>query len=140
MDEDTPTFDAATSLASLPTTGPVAAKGGKPRGGGARNASTKPRKKELTDEQRNKFRSAFQALEAFKAQHEGKSFNLTHCWTVINGEKKFKAQYGTLRAREGKEVVEEHGGGDRSRGERPTPRKRTSARRHHLSCKLLCKA
>uniref|UniRef100_A0A453F0T7 No apical meristem-associated C-terminal domain-containing protein n=1 Tax=Aegilops tauschii subsp. strangulata TaxID=200361 RepID=A0A453F0T7_AEGTS len=26
---------------------------------------------------------AFQALEAFKVQHDGKSFNLSHCWRVI---------------------------------------------------------
>ncbi|KAE8801674.1 Lectin-domain containing receptor kinase A4.3 [Hordeum vulgare] len=34
---------------------------------------------------------AFQALEAFKAQHNGKCFNLSHCFRVIKDEEKFKA-------------------------------------------------
>ncbi|KAE8818691.1 Lectin-domain containing receptor kinase A4.3 [Hordeum vulgare] len=41
----------------------------------------------------------FQALEAFKVQHDGKAFHLAHCWTIINGEEKFKAQYASLLAR-----------------------------------------
>ncbi|XBI55503.1 hypothetical protein VPH35_037312 [Triticum aestivum] len=57
----------------------------------------------------------FQALEAFKVQHEGKSFNLSHCWRVINEEEKFKAQYDALMAREGKKSVEEVWEGEKSR-------------------------
>ncbi|XBI87449.1 hypothetical protein VPH35_025543 [Triticum aestivum] len=34
--------------------------------------------------------------KAFKVQHDGKSFNLYHCWMIINGEEKFKAQYAAL--------------------------------------------
>ncbi|KAE8801461.1 Lectin-domain containing receptor kinase A4.3 [Hordeum vulgare] len=33
----------------------------------------------------------FQALEALKVHHDGKAFHLAHCWTIINGEEKFKA-------------------------------------------------
>ncbi|KAE8798356.1 Lectin-domain containing receptor kinase A4.3 [Hordeum vulgare] len=33
----------------------------------------------------------FQALEAFKVQHNGKCFNLFHCFRVIKDEDKFKA-------------------------------------------------
>ncbi|KAE8821755.1 Phospholipid-transporting ATPase 1 [Hordeum vulgare] len=40
---------------------------------------------------------AFQALEAFMVQHEGNSFNLSHCWRIIKDEEKFKLQYATLR-------------------------------------------
>ncbi|KAE8803606.1 hypothetical protein D1007_20557 [Hordeum vulgare] len=36
---------------------------------------------------------AFRALEAFKDQHDSKSFNLTHYWMVIKEEEKFKMQY-----------------------------------------------
>ncbi|KAE8806451.1 C2 domain-containing protein [Hordeum vulgare] len=54
--------------------------------------------------------AVFQALEAFKVQHEGKAFHLVHCWTIINGEDKFKAQYAVLLARwGGGEAVEDHG-------------------------------
>ncbi|KAE8809753.1 C2 domain-containing protein [Hordeum vulgare] len=41
---------------------------------------------------------AFQALEAFKAQHEGKSFKLSHCWRINKDEEKFKLQYVALKA------------------------------------------
>ncbi|KAM3329464.1 hypothetical protein ACQJBY_026491 [Aegilops geniculata] len=67
---------------------------------------------------------AFQALEAFKVQHEGKSFNLSHCWRVINGEEKFKAQYAALMARGGKKAVEEVG-----EGKKPRPRGKTNSKK-----------
>ncbi|KAE8781210.1 Lectin-domain containing receptor kinase A4.3 [Hordeum vulgare] len=54
----------------------------------------------------------FQALEAFKVQQDGKASHLSHCWTIINGEEKFKVQYDALLAREGKEAVEDHGDGE----------------------------
>ncbi|KAE8790852.1 C2 domain-containing protein [Hordeum vulgare] len=54
----------------------------------------------------------FQALEAFKVHYEGKSFNLTNCWMIINGEEKFKVQYTAINVRGGKEVVEQHGEGE----------------------------
>ncbi|KAE8789803.1 Phospholipid-transporting ATPase 1 [Hordeum vulgare] len=56
----------------------------------------------------------FQALEAFKVQHDGKDFHLAHCWTIINGEDKFKAQYAPLLAHGGKEVVQDHGDGEKA--------------------------
>nr|XP_020166328.1 uncharacterized protein LOC109751856 [Aegilops tauschii subsp. strangulata] len=58
---------------------------------------------------------AFQALEAFKAQHEGKSFNLSRCWMVINEEEKFKAQYAAAKARGGGGAAEELGEGEKPR-------------------------
>ncbi|KAE8784324.1 Lectin-domain containing receptor kinase A4.3 [Hordeum vulgare] len=58
---------------------------------------------------------AFQALEAFKVQHQGKTFHLSHCRTIINEEEKFKAQYAALLAHGGKEVVEYHGDGEKAR-------------------------
>ncbi|KAE8801947.1 C2 domain-containing protein [Hordeum vulgare] len=64
---------------------------------------------------------AFHALEAFKAQHE-KSFNLVHCWMVINSGKKFRAQYAAAKARGGTEVVEKHG-----EEEIPQPRGNTNS-------------
>ncbi|KAE8821716.1 Lectin-domain containing receptor kinase A4.3 [Hordeum vulgare] len=57
----------------------------------------------------------FQALEAFKVQHDGKAFHLAHCLTIINGEEKFKAQYAALLARGGKEVVGDHGDREKAR-------------------------
>ncbi|KAE8818728.1 C2 domain-containing protein [Hordeum vulgare] len=57
----------------------------------------------------------FQALEAFKIQHEGKSFNLYHCWRIIKDEEKFKLQYAALIAHGGKEAVEEVGEGEKAR-------------------------
>ncbi|KAE8766767.1 Eyes absent-like protein 4 [Hordeum vulgare] len=54
-------------------------------------------------------------LEAFKVQHDGKAFHLAHCWTIINGEEKFKVQYAGLLARGGKEVVQDHGDGEKAR-------------------------
>ncbi|KAE8787729.1 C2 domain-containing protein [Hordeum vulgare] len=52
-------------------------------------------------------RHAFQVLEAFKVQHNGKCFNLSHCFRVIKDEVKFKAQYAVLKSRGGKQAVEE---------------------------------
>ncbi|KAE8812176.1 putative calcium/calmodulin-dependent protein kinase camk1 [Hordeum vulgare] len=49
----------------------------------------------------------FQALEAL-IHYEGKSFNLIQCWMIINEEEKFKAQYAAIKARGGKEALEEH--------------------------------
>ncbi|KAE8775492.1 Lectin-domain containing receptor kinase A4.3 [Hordeum vulgare] len=86
----------------------------------------------------NKFCASLESIEgrpvggldikymAFKAQHE-KSFNLVHCWMVINSDEKFRAQHAVAKARGGTEAVEEHGEGEtpRPRG-RPTRRKRTS--------------
>ena len=51
-------------------------------------------------------------MEASKVQHDGKSFNLFHCWMVINGEEKFKAQYAALKSRGGKQAMEEVGDGE----------------------------
>ncbi|KAE8797304.1 Phospholipid-transporting ATPase 1 [Hordeum vulgare] len=67
---------------------------------------------------------AFQALYAFKVQHEGKSFNLSHCWRIINHEKKFKIQYATLTSHGGKEAVEEI-----EEGEKPRPRGKTNSKK-----------
>ncbi|KAE8777027.1 DNA repair protein rhp54 [Hordeum vulgare] len=66
----------------------------------------------------------FQALEAFKVQHDGKAFYLSHCWTIIKGEEKFKAQYAALLARGGKEAVEDHGGGEKAQ-----PRGKTNSKK-----------
>ncbi|KAE8809382.1 C2 domain-containing protein [Hordeum vulgare] len=71
---------------------------------------------------------AFQALEAFKAQYEDKSFNLTHCWMIINKEKKFKAQYSTIKGCGGKATVEEHGEGEKSQ-----PRRKANSNKEEKS-------
>ncbi|KAE8806218.1 Lectin-domain containing receptor kinase A4.3 [Hordeum vulgare] len=76
---------------------------------------------------------AFQALEAFKAQQNGKCFNLSHCFRVIKGEEKFKAQYAALKSRGGSKpwrrlgTARTHG-----RGGRPTPRMRTSGMQRRM--------
>ncbi|XBI55189.1 hypothetical protein VPH35_037058 [Triticum aestivum] len=67
---------------------------------------------------------AFQALEAFKVQHNGKCFNLSHRYRVIKDEEKFKAQYAALKARGGKKVVEDVGEGEPAR-----PRGKTNSKR-----------
>ncbi|KAI4996362.1 hypothetical protein ZWY2020_048153 [Hordeum vulgare] len=67
---------------------------------------------------------AFQALEAFKAQHNGKCFNLSHCFRVIKGEEKFMAQYDGLKSRGGKQAVEEVGD-----GEKAWPRGKTNSKK-----------
>ncbi|XBI35029.1 hypothetical protein VPH35_120765 [Triticum aestivum] len=67
---------------------------------------------------------AFQALEAFKVQHNGKCFNLSHCYRVIKNEEKFKAQYVALKARGGKGAVEDVGEGEPAR-----PRGKTNSKK-----------
>ncbi|XBH59339.1 hypothetical protein VPH35_080622 [Triticum aestivum] len=57
---------------------------------------------------------AFQALEAFKVQHNGKCFNLSHFFRVIKDEEKFKAQYAALKSHGGKQAVEEVGDGEKA--------------------------
>ncbi|KAE8778925.1 Lectin-domain containing receptor kinase A4.3 [Hordeum vulgare] len=64
----------------------------------------------------------FQALEAFKVQHDDKAFHLAHCWNIINGEEKFKAQYAALLGRGGKQAMEDHG------GEKDRPRWKTNSK------------
>ena len=54
-------------------------------------------------------------MEAFKVQHNGKCFNLSHCYRVIKDEEKFKAQYAALKARGGKKAVEDVGEGEPTR-------------------------
>ncbi|KAE8793757.1 Lectin-domain containing receptor kinase A4.3 [Hordeum vulgare] len=56
---------------------------------------------------------AFHALGAFKVQHNGKYFNLSHCFRVIKDEEKFKAQYATLKLHGGKQAMEEVGDGEK---------------------------
>ncbi|XBJ11582.1 hypothetical protein VPH35_016262 [Triticum aestivum] len=70
----------------------------------------------------------FQALEAFKVQHEGKPFNLSHCWRVIKDEQKFKAQYAALMAREWKKAVEEVREGEKAWPQRKTNFKKKDKR------------
>ncbi|XBI01513.1 hypothetical protein VPH35_130275 [Triticum aestivum] len=67
---------------------------------------------------------AFQALKAFKVQHNGKSFNLSHCFRVIKDEEKFKAQYATLKSRGRKQAMEEVGDGEKAR-----PRGKTNSKK-----------
>ncbi|XBI12506.1 hypothetical protein VPH35_139372 [Triticum aestivum] len=67
---------------------------------------------------------AFQALEAFKVQHNGKCFNLSHCYRVIKDKEKFKAQYAALKARGGKGAVEDVGEGEPAR-----PRGKTNSKK-----------
>ncbi|KAI4972693.1 hypothetical protein ZWY2020_003618 [Hordeum vulgare] len=66
---------------------------------------------------------AFQALEAFKVQHNGKCFNRSHCFRVIKDEEKFKAQYAGLKSRGGKQGVEEVGDDEKAR-----PRGKTNSK------------
>ncbi|KAE8818843.1 Phospholipid-transporting ATPase 1 [Hordeum vulgare] len=68
--------------------------------------------------------TVFQALEAFKVQHNGKCFNLSHCFRVIKDEEKFKAQYAGLKSRGGKQAVEEVGD-----GEKAWPRGKTNSKK-----------
>ena len=62
-------------------------------------------------------------MEAFKVQHNGKCFNLSHCYRVIKDEEKFKAQYAALKSRGGKQAVEEVGDGEKAR-----PRVKTNSK------------
>ncbi|KAE8813955.1 Auxin response factor 3 [Hordeum vulgare] len=52
---------------------------------------------------------AFQALEAFKAHHGTKPFTLTHCWTIIHNNEKFKEQYAAIKKNGGSEAIADHG-------------------------------
>ncbi|XBI50124.1 hypothetical protein VPH35_113578 [Triticum aestivum] len=54
----------------------------------------------------------------------GKCFNLSHCYRVIKDEEKFKAQHATLKACEGKKVVEDVGEGEPAR-----PRGKTNSKK-----------
>ena len=63
-------------------------------------------------------------MEAFKVQHNGKCFNLSHCYRVIKDEEKFKAQYAALKARGGKKAVEDVGKGEPAR-----PRGKTNSKK-----------
>ncbi|XP_048557372.1 uncharacterized protein LOC125538111 [Triticum urartu] len=67
---------------------------------------------------------AFQALDASKVQHNGKCFNLSHCFRVIKDEEKFKTQYAALKSRGGKQAVEEVGEGESAR-----PRGKTNSKK-----------
>ncbi|KAE8785977.1 C2 domain-containing protein [Hordeum vulgare] len=67
---------------------------------------------------------AFQGLEAFKVQHNGKCFNLSHCFRVIKDEEKFKTQYFGLKSRAGKQAVEEVGDSEKDR-----PRGKTNSKK-----------
>ncbi|KAE8800441.1 Phospholipid-transporting ATPase 1 [Hordeum vulgare] len=67
---------------------------------------------------------ALQAFEALKAQYEGKSFNFTHFWMIINGEEKFKTQYAAINVCEGNAAVDEHG-----EREKPRPREKTNSKK-----------
>ncbi|KAE8816996.1 Lectin-domain containing receptor kinase A4.3 [Hordeum vulgare] len=67
---------------------------------------------------------AFKSLEAFKVQHNGKCFNLSHCFRVIKDEEKFKAQYAALKSRGGKQAVEEVRDGENAR-----PREKTNSKK-----------
>ena len=62
-------------------------------------------------------------MEAFKVQHNGKCFNLSHCYRVIKDEEKFKAQYAALKSRGGKKAVEDVGEGEPAR-----PRGKTNSK------------
>ncbi|XBH58570.1 hypothetical protein VPH35_079979 [Triticum aestivum] len=61
-------------------------------------------------------------------QHNGKCFNLSHCYRVIKDEKKFKAQYAALKARGGKKTVEDVGEGEPARPRRKTNSKKEDKR------------
>lgn len=63
-------------------------------------------------------------MEAFKVQHNGKCFNLSHCYRVIKDEDKFKAQYAALKASGGKKAVEDVGEGEPAR-----PRGKTNSKK-----------
>ncbi|XBI31198.1 hypothetical protein VPH35_054798 [Triticum aestivum] len=76
---------------------------------------------------------AFQALEAFKVQHEGKSFNLSHCWRVVKDEEKFKAPYAALVSHGRKQAVEEVGDGEKAQSRGKTNSKKEDKRHATLN-------
>ncbi|XBI10884.1 hypothetical protein VPH35_138047 [Triticum aestivum] len=57
---------------------------------------------------------AFQTLESFKAQHEDKSFNLSHCWMISNGGEVQGAIY-RLQGVWGEEAIKDHEEGNNPR-------------------------
>ncbi|XBH71874.1 hypothetical protein VPH35_099271 [Triticum aestivum] len=57
-------------------------------------------------------------------QHNGKCFNLSHCFRVIKDEEKFKAQYVALKSRGRKKAMEEVGEGEPAR-----PRGKTNSKK-----------
>ncbi|XBH92293.1 hypothetical protein VPH35_083450 [Triticum aestivum] len=59
-----------------------------------------------------------------QVQNNGKCFNLSHCYRVINDEEKFKAQYAVLKARGGKGAMEDVGEGEPAR-----PRGKTNSKK-----------
>ncbi|XBJ19745.1 hypothetical protein VPH35_010682 [Triticum aestivum] len=65
---------------------------------------------------------------AFKVQHNGKYFNLSHCFRVIKDEEKFKAQHAALKSRGGKQAVEEVGDGEKARSRGKTNSKKEDKR------------
>ena len=67
-------------------------------------------------------------MEAFKVQHNGKCFNLSHCYQFIKDEEKFKAQYVALKSREGKQAMEEVGEGEPARPQGKTNSKKEDKR------------
>ncbi|KAM3313961.1 hypothetical protein ACQJBY_033070 [Aegilops geniculata] len=73
---------------------------------------------------------AFQALEAFKVQHNGKCFNLSHCYRVIKVRRSSRRNMPHSRHVGGRKPWRMLGRASRhGRGGRPTPRRRTSEMR-----------
>ena len=70
-------------------------------------------------------------MEAFKVQHNGKCFNLSHCFRVIKDEEKFKAQYAALKSRGGKQAMEEVGDGELARARGKTNSRKEDKRMWH---------
>ncbi|KAE8799128.1 Phospholipid-transporting ATPase 1 [Hordeum vulgare] len=73
-------------------------------------------------EQHSTFWIRIHSLEAFKVQHNGKCFNLSHCFRVIK-DKKFKAQYAALKSRGWKQAMEEVGDDEKAQ-----PRGKTNSK------------
>ncbi|KAE8813997.1 Eyes absent-like protein 4 [Hordeum vulgare] len=67
-------------------------------------------------------------LKAFKVQHNGKCFNLSHCFRVMKDEEKFKVQYAGFKSRGGKQAVEEVGDGEKARSRGKTNSKKEDKR------------
>ncbi|KAE8815339.1 Lectin-domain containing receptor kinase A4.3 [Hordeum vulgare] len=91
----------------------------------------------MIQQESNKFCSTLESIQACSVSdigmkdmvhYEGKSFNLTHYSMIMNEEDKFKAQYTAIKARGGKEVVEEQGGGEKLRPQAKTNSKKDDKR------------
>ncbi|KAE8767981.1 Phospholipid-transporting ATPase 1 [Hordeum vulgare] len=80
--------------------------------------------KTVTEQKHSTFWIRVHPLEAFKAQHNGKFFNLSRFFRVIKDEEKFKAQCAGLKSRGGKQAVEEVGDGEKAR-----PRGKTNSKK-----------